>query len=840
MTMPSSCSCRAAAQGMAANYERSANFAQRVKDAYTETTVSPHWIAHSSTFWYRRDIAPGQFSFVSVDAEQGVRRPAFDHEGLAKALNDEGAKADANALPFAWIDLSSDGECVKFRIGEKKWQFRDNGTLTEYDGEINEETLKPMRNEKPSDMTRASTAITFTNRTKGPISLFWIDWDGNAKHYVTVEAGQSDRRQTYTGHVWRVSNSETDESIASFIAQYNDSIAVIEEGMTSVTEAIEKSPEEKHPQRPHSPRLRVESSGTPQPPSQAFVRDYNVWVRDADDRETQLSTSGTKENPFDDEIYQSPDDRFAVVCQYTPEQEHTVYQVESSPKDQIQPRLKQFQYLKPGDKVRIDRPKMFDLAEKKEVTTDDSLFQNPFDIQDMGWSTDGREYRFLYNQRGHQVLRIIGMDTQGGVRTIIEETSKTFVDYSQKKYFHEIKDSNELIWASEQDGWNHLYLFDFETGKMKNQITRGEWIMRSVDRVDEEKRQIWFRAFGVVKGQDQYYAQLVRVNFDGSGFTMSTEGDGTHTWKWSPDRKYLIDTWSRVDLAPQAVLRDVETGKQITVLEEGSLEKLLEVGWAAAERFAAPGRDGETMIYGIIIRPSEFDASKKYPVIEQIYAGPHDFFVPKVFSTLVKQHELAELGFVVVQIDSMGTNWRSKAFHDTCYKNLKDAGLPDRIAWMTAASKSRPWMDLNRVGIYGSSAGGQSAMGALLWHSDFYKAAVADCGCHDNRMDKIWWNEQWMGWPVDQSYQDSSNVVHAGKLTGALMLIVGELDTNVDPASTMQVVNALNEAGKDYDLLFVPGSGHGVGSSSQYAVRRQRDFFVKHLMGVEPPKRNGG
>lgn len=817
------------------------NFAQRVKDAWTETTVSPRWTADSSAFWYRRDIAPGRFSFVAVRAEQGIRRPAFDHEGLAKALRDEGVKADADQLPFTWIDLSADGECVRFRVGEKKWQLlRDGSRLAEYDGEIDEETLKPMRKEKTSDSSATDTAINFVNRTKGSVSLFWIDWEGNAKHYVTVEAGQSNRRLTYTGHVWRVSNSETNQAIASFVAQNIDSTAVIEEGMNSVTETIVKSDEEKHSQQPHS-RLRAESCRTPKQLPHAFVTDHNVWVRDADDQETQLSTSGTKENPFDDKTYHSPHGCFAVVHQYTPEQEHTVYQVESSPKDQVQPRLKQFQYLKPGDKVRIDRPRMFDLAEKKEVTTDDTLFRNPFDINDMGWSTDGKEYRFLYNQRGHQVLRIVGMNTQGGVRTIIEESTMTFVNYSQKKFFYEVKDSNELVWASERDGRNHLYLFDFKTGELKNQITRGEWTVRSVDRIDDEKRQIWLRAFGVVKGQDQCYAQLVRINFDASGFTLLTDGDGTHAWKWSPDRKYLTDTWSRVDLAPQTVLRDGETGKMILVLEECSLEKLFEVGWAAAERFTAAGRDGETSIYGVIIRPSDFDARKKYPVIEQIYAGPHGFSVPKAFSTLVKQHELAELGFVVVQIDGMGTNWRSKTFHDTCYKNLGDAGLPDRIAWMTAASKSRPWMDLDRVGIYGTSAGGQSALGALLWHGDFYKAAVADCGCHDNRMDKLWWNEQWMGWPVDQSYEDSSNVVHAGRLTGALMLIVAELDTNVDPSSTMQVVNALNEAGKDYDLVLMPGCQHGVGSSAQYALRRKRDFFVKHLLGVEPSNnRNGG
>ena len=831
------------AEAVAANYQRSASFTNRIEDAYTERRVTPHWIGHSGSFWYRTNVTSGQAPFVVVNAEQGIRRPAFHHDRLVKALADHGVEVDATALPFAWIDPSDDGESVKFRIKEKIWQFCNDGMLTEYNGEINEEALKPMLEEKPSDpygtdAVSTDTVITFINRTEGPISLFWIDYDGNAKYYQTVEAGQSSIRQTYVGYVWRVSKSETDEIMASFVAQFSDSIAVITEGMISVTKAFKMFTEEKHSQWLDGPRLRIESSGTVQPYWQIFVRDYNVWVRDSDNRETQLSISGSKENPFDDKISQSSDSRFAVVCQYTPEQKHTVYQVESSPKDQIQPRLKQFQYLKPGDKVRVDRPRMFDLAKKKEVTTDDSLFQNPFKIKDMGWSTDGKEYHFLYNQRDHQVFRVIGINTEGCVRALIEEISQTFVDYSRKGYSHRIENSDELIWASERDGWNHLYSFDLKTGIMKNQITKGKWVMRSVDRVDEKNRQVWFTAFGVVKDQDPYYAQLARVNFDGSGFIMLTDGDGTHTWKWSPDRKYLIDTWSRVDLAPQTALRNGVTGKQIIMLEESSLENLLEMGWTAPERFEAYGRNGESMIYGIIIRPFEFDASKRYPVIEQIYAGPQEFWVRKAFSTLVNEHKLAELGFIVVLIDGMGTNWRSKAFHDRCYKDLKDAGLPDRIAWMTAASKTRPWLDLSRVGIYGSSAGGQSAMGALLWHGDFYKAAVADCGCHDNRMDKLWWNEKWMGWPVDQSYEDSSNVVHAGKLTGALMLIVGELDDNVDPASTMQVVNALNEAGKDYDLLLVPGAGHCVGSSSQYAVRRQQDFFVRHLIGVEPPKRN--
>ncbi|MCJ1442637.1 MAG: hypothetical protein MMC23_003134 [Stictis urceolatum] len=826
------------AQTMEEKYKQSTNLAKRIKDAYVERTVNPQWIGSGDVFWYRCDTKPGKHCFVTVNPELGTRRPSFDHERLASALNNRCIRAQACSLPFTCIDLTSDGASVKFRIGGEKWEFRDDEILVEYDEEFSDENLAAIHKEKPSEREGSSTVIKFINQTKGPVSLFWIDWDGQAIHYATFDAGASNLRHTYSGHVWRVVKAETNEPIASYVARTNDSIVIIKEPMGPTQETTNSYTKECI-DMPSRSRASIQSVGAQQQSVRSMVRDYNVWIHDSIDQRAQLSTSGTADSPFDGTLYPSPNDRFIVAWQYTPQQEHTVYQIESSPKDQLQPRLKQFQYLKPGDKIRIDRPRMFDVSTMKEITTDDTLFQNPYEIVDMGWSLDGSEYRFRFNQRGHQILRVIGMSVHGAVRTMVEEESTTFIDHSAKTYAHEIEGCSELVWASERDGWNHLYLYDINTGKVKNRITEGNWNVQSVEGVDEKTRRIWFRALGVIDSQDPYYAQLVRVNLDGSGFTTLTKGDGTHTWKWSPDEKYLVDTWSRVDMAPQTALRDGESGEVIAVLEEeGNLDSLRGSGWTTPERFATPGRDGTTMIYGIIIRPFDWDSNAKYPVIEQIYAGPTDFSVPKAFSLLTQQHELAELGFIVVQIDGMGTNWRSKPFHDRCYKDLKDAGLPDRIAWIKAAAESRPWMDTTRVGIYGSSAGGQNAMAALLWHGDFYKAAVADCGCHDNRLDKLWWNEQWMGWPVDEQYAESSNAVHAGRLKGALMLIVGELDQNVDSGSTLQVVNALNEAEKDYDLLYMPGYGHGIGSSNPYAVRRQRDFFVRHLLGIEPPKRN--
>jgi dipeptidyl aminopeptidase/acylaminoacyl peptidase len=369
---------------------------------------------------------------------------------------------------------------------------------------------------------------------------------------------------------------------------------------------------------------------------------------------------------------------------------------------------------------------------------------------------------------------------------------------------------------------------------VKNQITKGNWVVRAIDRVDEAKRQIWFQASGMYPGKDPYFVHHYRINFDGTGLTPYTEADGDHTIRYSADGKYYVDTWSRVDEPPISELRRTADKKLLMELERGDISALTAAGWRAPEPFAALGRDGKTEIWGVIHRPRNFDPSRKYPVIEAIYAGPQGSFVPKGFSEAAQP--LTELGFVVAQIDGMGTNNRSKAFHEVAWKNLADAGFPDRILWHKAAAAKYPWYDTSRTGIFGNSAGGQSSLGALLFHPEFYKVAVSSSGCHDNRMDKIWWNEQWMGWPIGPQYAASSNVDHAHRLQGKVLLIVGEMDTNVDPSSTFQVVNALIKATKKFDLLVIPGGGHGIGGD--YGQRALQDFFVHHILAIEPPEWN--
>jgi dipeptidyl aminopeptidase/acylaminoacyl peptidase len=298
--------------------------------------------------------------------------------------------------------------------------------------------------------------------------------------------------------------------------------------------------------------------------------------------------------------------------------------------------------------------------------------------------------------------------------------------------------------------------------------------------------------------------------------------------------KFYIDTYSRVDLAPVSQLRRSDDGNVLLDLEKSDISELLAAGWHPPEVFSAMGRDGKTDIWGTINRPFNFDPAKKYPVIESIYAGPQGNFVPKRFSAAVQP--LTELGFIVVQIDGMGTANRSKTFHDVAYQNLGDAGFPDRILWHKAVAAKYPYYDITRVGVYGTSAGGQNATGAVLFHPEFYKVAVSNSGCHDNRMDKIWWNEHWMGWPLGPHYSTSSNVDNAYRLQGKLLLVVPELDTNVDPSSTYQVVNALIKANKKFDFLTVPGGNHGAGGA--YYQRLLQDFFVHHLLGMEPPDWN--
>jgi dipeptidyl aminopeptidase/acylaminoacyl peptidase len=588
-------------------------------------------------------------------------------------------------------------------------------------------------------------------------------------------------------------------------------------------------------------RQGVRETAAPDGKWTAFVRDNNVFVRTSDgDKEIQLSRDGQDKLGYG-MLEWAPDSQTLVAFRIEPGDQKEVYLIESSPPGGGRAKSHSRPYDSPGDKLAKFELHLFDMTTMQlvECTVEPIDFGRPR----LHWRRNGRAFAFEKFDRGHQRFRLVEVDTHSGQeRNLIDEKTETFIwsahtEGIDVRHVTWLEKTDEIIAASERDGWRHLYLIDANEGKVTNQITRGEWVVRGVDRIDEDRHEVWFRASGMNPGQDPYLIHYYRINFDGTGLVALTEGNGNHTVQFSPDRKYLIDTFSRVDTAPVHELRRVSDGERVCELEKADIGELEAAGWKSPEVFTAKGRDGKTDIWGIICRPRSFDRSKKYPILEDIYAGPQGSFVPKTFAVRDRYKSLNDLGFVVVKIDGMGTANRSKAFHDVCWKNLKDAGFEDRILWMKAAAAIDPSLDLDRVGVYGTSAGGQSAAGAVIFHPEFYKAAVANCGCHDNRMDKASWNEQWMGYPVGSCYAESSNIDNAHRLRGKLFLIVGEMDTNVPPESTYRFVDALIKAGKDFDFLVVPGGGHGSGGA--YGQRRMQDFFTRHLLGREPADRNG-
>jgi dipeptidyl-peptidase 4 len=760
--------------GSADDYSRALSLARRTDGKVFRDIVVPHWLPDNQSFWSRVPTGRDSWEYVLVDAASGK---------IARA-----ATAQSLHLPQS-APLSTSAQ-ARTRI-------------------------------RPSRDSSETTHIRFVNQMAGPVELFWIDSGGERQSYGRLQPQERRDQNTYVGHVWLVMDS-AGAPLGVFEAGAEDSEIIVDGPSKGVIEQ-------------RSARSSQSSDKSPDGRWGVQFEDHNVvLVETASGGATAITHDGSPDKSYRGPAIWSPDSQACVVRSVTKVQRRIVTLVESSPRNQLQPKLQTYDYLKPGDELPVVQPVLIRVADKKALPVASEFFPNNFTPDgdlDFRWSPRGGEFYFDYNQRGHQLYRVLAVNAiNGAVRTVVEERSKTFIDYETKTWREWLDDSGKLLWMSERDGWAHLWLYDTATGTVENQVTRGNWVVRKVLKVDAAKRRVWFLAGGVRAGEDPYHQQLCRVNFDGSGFIQLTSGDGDHKVEFSPDENYFIAQWSRVDLPPVTELRRSEDGRLVCELERADASQLLKSGWTLPERFVARGRDGKTDIYGVIIKPSNFDASRKYPVVEEVYAGPQDSFAPERFERLIRQHAIAELGFIVVQSDGMGTDHRGKQFHDVCWKNLKDAGFPDRIAWIRAAAATRPWMDLSRVGIYGASAGGQSAMRALLDYNDFYKVAVADCGCHDNRMDKLWWNEQWMGWPVDDSYARSSNVGDASRLQGKLLLMVGELDHNVDPSSTLQVVNALEKADKDFEFLIITGSGHG-SAETPYGSRRRMDFLVHNLCG---------
>lgn len=623
------------------------------------------------------------------------------------------------------------------------------------------------------------------------------------------------------------------------------------------------------------PRSRETELRSPDGRWVAFVRDYNLFVRStADGQERPLTTDGSDGHyygvpaspssggatalltgrPRPISAKWSPDSRRLLTFRLDERDvlEHVV--VQSVRADGVsRPAPIRFRYTLPGDPngplaellvIEIETGAITRLDNPPLVT-----FGSP--IASTWWSADSSRISFVEEPRAWTWARLKEADARtGAVRQILEERAKTFLRLSSagSPNVHVLQRTAEAIWFSERDGWAHLYLYDARTGAQKGQITRGEWVVRELLHVDEEGRWVYFAASGREAGRDPYYRHLYRARLDGSALELLTPEDAEHVVRASPSGRYFVDTYSRVDLPPVAVLRAVD-GRVVHELERADIRLLLDTGWRFPERFSVKGRDGTTDIHGAVFRPTTFDPSRTYPIVDDIYPGPHNYHTPKSFMQALALHasSIADLGFVVVTVDGMGTCCRSKAFQDVSYRNLADAGgIEDHIIAIKWLASKYPYLDIDRVGIFGHSAGGYASAHAILRWPDFYKVCVSSAGNHDARSDKASWVERWMGLPVGDHYVRSANSTYAANLKGKLLLVHGELDDNVHPGSTLQLVDALIRANKDFDMLILPNRNHGqvidvsggtprVVSPDAYFLRKRWDYFVRHLLGVEPP-----
>jgi dipeptidyl aminopeptidase/acylaminoacyl peptidase len=789
--------------GHPAPQQRRGGLGQPERGVY-KARITPHWFQNDTRFWYRNDLRGGTKEFVVVDAEKGTREMAFDHSKLAAALSKAtGQEVQPNKLPFADIEFVEDGKVVQFEASGKTWKCDLNSYECASSGAGSKSAAKSPESATGPDLASLDRQDNLDSPFAGELDPPFAD----------DEATPSSPQQQ--------SNGRDDQSTSG--------------------------------QRPGGRRGRDSGRPVNSPDGKwtAFVKDYNVFVRAGEaGKESQLSRDGVEGNAYA-RLEWSPDSESLVAWRIEPGDRKEVYLIQSSPPGGGRAVLKSRPYAQAGDKFTRYEVNVFNVAKEKQLKPDVDRYEHEYETPQIHWRRDQRHFAYQQEDRGHQRLRLIEVECDSGAtRNLIDEKSATFIwtahaENLNVNYINWLDKSDEIIYVSEMDGWRHFYLIDAKEGKIKNQITKGEWVVRGLDKIDEENRQLWFRASALNPDQDPYFIHYYRINFDGTGIVALTQGNGNHTVQYSPDRKHLIDTYSRVDAPPVHEVHNTADGKLVCNFEEADIAELKESGWEPPEVFVAKGRDGKTDIWGVIHRPRKLDPAKKYPILESIYAGPQGAYVPKSFSGARRSESLTDAGFIVVQMDAMGTAFRSKVFHDVCWHDLKDAGFPDRILWIKAAAAKYPYMDITRVGIFGTSAGGQNAAGAVLFHPEFYKVAVANSGCHDNRLDKASWNEQWMGYSTnvwsdspDNWYSQCSNIDNAAKLKGKLLLIVGEMDDNVPPESTYRFVDALTKARKDFELVVVPGANHG--AASPITQRRLQDFFAHNLLGVESPDRNAG
>lgn len=587
-----------------------------------------------------------------------------------------------------------------------------------------------------------------------------------------------------------------------------------------------------------------------------FIKDYNLWVRDvATNATTQLTNDGVKNFGYATDnagwthsdrpiVSWSPDSKKVATFQQDERKSSDMYLVTTNVG---KPTLHAWKYPLPGDKdittiqrviIDVENPKVvrFNIAPDPHRATlsDDIASSGSFD--DADWKADGTEFAFVSTSRDHknEKFRIANAQT-GAVREVFEETVKTQYESGWGAInWRYLPASKEIIWFSERDNWGHLYLYDATTGKVKNQITKGNWVVTKLLKVDEKSRTLYFMAGGREAG-NPYFSHLYKVGFNGKGLTLLTPEAGNHSVSFSPDDKYIFDTYSQPDVPQVSVVHDTK-GALLATLEKADISRLVAAGWKAPIPVKLKAHDGSTDIYGLVFTPTKMGASKKYPVIDYIYPGPQGGSVGSWSFTASRgdNQALAELGFIVVVMEGTSNPLRSKSFHDMSYGNMAENTLPDQITAIKQLSAKYP-MDTTKVGIWGHSGGGFATAAAMFRYPDFFKVGISESGNHENRNYEDDWGERYNGLVENSDYEAQANQNWAKNLKGKLMLAHGMMDDNVPPYNTLLVVEALEKANKSFDLVIFPNSAHGYGAYSPYMMRRRWDYFVENLLGLKAP-----
>ena len=589
----------------------------------------------------------------------------------------------------------------------------------------------------------------------------------------------------------------------------------------------------------------------------AFIRDWNLWVRDIETKkETRLTIDGIENFGYATDnagwthsdraiLLWSPDSKKIATFQQDQRNVSDMYLVTTNVGA---PKLEQWKYPLPGDPIitiqrviiETEVPRVIRLQmppdARRSTLCDDISCAGSFD--DTEWSADSTKMAFVSTTRDHKQANLrIADAAMGEVRDVMEEKVATQYESGQGAVnWRYLPASNEFIWYSERDDWGHLYLYD-ANGKLKNQITKGNFVVTRMIKVDDKNRVVYFEANGRESGRDPYFSHFYRVDFDGKNLKLLTTEDGNHQISLSPDGKYFVDNYSKPDVAPVSILRDM-TGKVIATLEKADISRLTATGWKPPTPITVKDRNGKWDLYGLMFTPTNLDKTKKYPVINYIYPGPQSGSVgSRSFAAARGDHQaLAELGFIVVLIDGTCNPDRSKSFHDACYGNMADNTLPDQIAGMKELAAKYSYLDLERVGIWGHSGGGFATAAAMFRYPEFFKVGISESGNHDNRNYEDDWGERYIGLLSGDNYAKQANQLYAKNLKGKLLIAHGGMDDNVPPYNSYLVVEELIKANKDFDLIIFPNARHGYGQASFYMMRRRWDYFVKHLLGAEPPK----